>query len=130
MSIPTSVHEPVVLYDGALGGTPETQGRIAYRTSPSAIARQTFEDGATTLDTTRALRDAAGYMVDGRSIPALDRALGYTLSFTVHIVEEAHGESDKDGDGMGDRAGFSVIVLSNDLQGIELGFWPDQIWAQ
>jgi hypothetical protein len=130
MSITTPVHTTVVLYDSALGGTPETQGKIVYRTSPSAIATQTFEDGATTLDTTQSLRDAAGYMADSRSISPLDRAPGYALNFTVRVVEEAHGESDKDGDGIGDRAGFSVIVLSNDLKGIELGFWPDQIWAQ
>lgn len=29
-----------------------------------------------------------------------------------------------------DRAGFSVIVLSNDLRGIELAFWQDEVWAQ
>src|SRR5262249_6811999 len=32
--------------------------------------------------------------------------------------------------GLGDRAGFSVIALSSDTRGIELGFWEDQIWAQ
>jgi len=52
------------------------------------------------------------------------------LSFTVQVVEEYHADSDKDGDGVGDRAGFSVIALSSDAQGIEVGFWKDQIWAQ
>ncbi len=29
-----------------------------------------------------------------------------------------------------DRAGFSVIALSSDQVGLELGFWADKIWAQ
>ena len=29
-----------------------------------------------------------------------------------------------------DRAGVSVIALSSDLMGVELGFWGDRIWAQ
>jgi hypothetical protein len=48
----------------------------------------------------------------------------------MQLLEEYHADSDKDGDGVGDRAGFSVIALSSDARGIELGFWPDQVWAQ
>lgn len=48
----------------------------------------------------------------------------------MQLLEEFHGDSDKNGDGVGDRAGFSVLVLSDDTLGIELGFWPDQVWAQ
>jgi hypothetical protein len=29
-----------------------------------------------------------------------------------------------------DRAGFSLLVVSSDKRGIELGFWIDEIWAQ
>jgi hypothetical protein len=120
----------IILYDAALGGTPDTQGHLAYRASPDAAATQTFADGVTTLDTTARQADAAGYFADPRAIPALDRAAGYALSFSVQLVAERHIDSDKDGDGVGDRAGFSVIALSSDTQGIELGFWPDQVWAQ
>jgi hypothetical protein len=37
---------------------------------------------------------------------------------------------DDNGDGLDDRSGFSVIVISQDLEGIELAFWEDRIWAQ
>jgi len=54
--------------------------------------------------------------------PVLDRTLGYTLSFGVQIASQTNISND--------RAGFSVIALSSDLQGIELGFWQNEIWAQ
>lgn len=120
----------IILYDATLGGTPDTQGKLVYRTSPDTAATQFFADGSTTLDSTAIQIDAAGYFGNPKIIPALDRAAGFRLSFTVQLIEERHADSDKDGDGVGDRAGFSVIALSSDLHGIELGFWPEQIWAQ
>jgi len=120
----------IILYDAALGGMPDTQGKLAYRDSRAAAATQSFADGATTLDTMANQQDAAGYFADPRAIPALDRQRGYALRFMVQVVEEYHADSDKDGDGVGDRAGFSVIALSSDTKGIELGFWQDQVWAQ
>jgi hypothetical protein len=122
--------QPLVLYDGALGGTPETQGKLRYHTSRGAIAAQIFSDGATTLDSTASQPDAAGYIADPAAIPSLDRAAGYSITFDVQVVEEFHGDSDKNGDGVGDRAGFSVLVLGSDTRGIEIGFWPDTVWAQ
>lgn len=119
-----------VLYDAGLGGTPDAQGLLLYRSSPGAVARQVFADGATTLDTSATIHDAAGYVVHPRHTPALERQAGYSLSFSVQLLAEDHGPSDKNGDGVGDRAGFSVIVLSSDTRGIELGFWLDQVWAQ
>jgi len=127
-----SLAEPVsiVLYDGALGGTPDTQGKLRYRASRGPSATQTFADGLTTLDSTASQPDAAGYMADPAALPALDRAAGFALSFAVQVVVEFHDDSDKNGDGVGDRAGFSVLVLSSDAKGIEIGFWRDQVWAQ
>jgi hypothetical protein len=124
-----SHEETITLYDATLGGTPDTQGKLAFRASPDAIATQIYADGCTILDSIASQTDAAGYFADPRAIPALDRAAGYALRFTVQVVAEYHADSDKDGDGIGDRAGFSVIVLSSDTKGIELGFWEDQIWA-
>lgn len=120
----------VILYDAALGGTPDAQGKLAFRASPEARAVQTFADGAAILDTMAQQRDSAGYFGNPKELPTLDRRRGYALHFVVQLVEEFHGDSDKDGDGQGDRAGFSVIALSNDTRGIELGFWPDEVWAQ
>lgn len=59
------------------------------------------------------------------TFPPLNRIAGYTLNFNVKINSEDH-----DGTNGPNRAGFSVIAISEDLQGIELGFWSDQIWAQ
>jgi hypothetical protein len=120
----------ITLYDAALGGTPDTQGKLAFRASPEALATQAFADGCTMLDSMANQPDAAGYFANPRALPALDRAAGYALRFSVQLVAEYHADSDKNGDGLGDRAGFSVIVLSSDTKGIELGFWEDRIWAQ
>jgi hypothetical protein len=120
----------IVLYDAALGGTPDVQGKLAYRASPGAAAAQWFADGCTVLDTMASQGDSAGYFGFPGVLPSLDRAQGYALDFTAQVVDEYHAESDKEGDGVGDRAGFSVIALGSDTQGIELGFWMDQVWAQ
>jgi hypothetical protein len=52
----------------------------------------------------------------------MDRSTGYTLSFDLRINAETHTSND--------RAGVTVIALSSDLQGIELGFWTTEVWAQ
>jgi len=109
------------LYDGALGGTPDTQG-LLYPETFAVSATQTFSNGVTILDTTPLQSDLAGYIGNPASVPALDRTSGYTLTFGVQVVSEAHSNNN--------RAGFSVIALSQDKLGIELGFWSDHIWAQ
>lgn len=119
---PTAVPaETTVLYDGALGDTPDTQGFL-YQTDPflGAAATQAFADGATVLDTTAVPGESAGYFALG--MPVLDRAQGFTATFVVQIEGEAHANPH--------RAGFSVILLGKDRRGIELGFWQDEIWAQ
>ena len=55
-------------------------------------------------------------------MPTLDRTGGYTVEFDVKVDSESHASND--------RAGFSLIALSSDSKGIELGFWTDQVWAQ
>lgn len=58
----------------------------------------------------------------------LDRSTGYSISFSVKINSEKHLTPD--------RAGFSIIVISDTLPdetqpyGIELAFWQDKVWAQ
>lgn len=44
------------------------------------------------------------------------------LRFSLQVTAEAHANPN--------RAGVSVICLSDDLRGIELGFWVDRVWAQ
>lgn len=110
--------ETTLLYDGALGGTPDTQ-HFSYL-SLSESATQTFMGGVTTLDTTAVQGDQAGYFSTDH--PALDRQLGYSIIFTLQLLEEAHASYH--------RAGFSLTALGSDVQGIELGFWSSEIWAQ
>lgn len=125
---------PVVLYDGALDtGLPDTQGLLLLSRAAAGTtlaATQVFTTGVTVLRTSAQTSDMAGYFPKPGLVAGLDRAAGFTLRFTVHVTDEEHGASDKNGDGVGDRAGFSVIALASDRRGIELGFWRDQVWAQ
>ncbi len=128
-----ATNEVVILYDGAEGDgtqTPDEQDFNYLATSPPFsfppnlpdAAVQSATGGVTTLDTTGAEDDYAGYTAKTSVMPALDRTTGYTVTFTVQVVSEAHSSQD--------RAGFSIIVLSSDTRGIELRFWEDEIWSQ
>jgi hypothetical protein len=116
-----------VLYNGMLGGTPDNQG---FTYLVSGTATNTASGGVTTLDTTPSNNNStqAGYFNTvppspvPPSFPVLNRVTGYTLRFTAQVITETHANNN--------RAGFSVIALSSDKQGIELGFWTNRIWAQ
>ncbi|MEN9935242.1 MAG: hypothetical protein RLZZ387_1821 [Chloroflexota bacterium] len=120
-----------LLYDGARGTTPSRQG-FTLLTVPlvGASSGQTYADGGTILDSTPVQSESAGYFASAALVPPLDRAAGYSLEVTLQLLEERHQQSDRDGDGVADRAGFSLIALSSDVRGIEVGFWPDRVWAQ
>jgi Ca2+-binding RTX toxin-like protein len=68
--------------------------------------------------------------------PVLDRTKGYQFSFSGKVLSESRdsgtgvNNSDKNNDGKDDRAGFTVTLIGNDLQGIELQFWTNRIWAR
>lgn len=109
-----------ILYDGSLGTTPDQQG-WSFAQLPWGQATQSASGGATTIDTTQASGNQAGYTPVNPS--ALDRQTGYVVSVELRVLSENH-------DGTPDRAGFSLIVLSSDQRGIELGFWPGEVWAQ
>lgn len=123
------IGKPTVMYDGSLGTLPSSQNFL-YVTNPlfGALAQQTLVPGGVRLDTTPVTGEYAGYF--GLTPPTLNRNSGYTLRFTLKINSETHAGSDKNGDGKDDRAGFSVIAMSSDVRGIELGFWGKEIWAQ
>jgi hypothetical protein len=112
-----------ILYDGALGSTPDAQGWV-YASFPltGAKATQSVEGASTILDTTPEMRDMAGYFYTRPPEQALDRGIGFRLVFNLRIAEERHVSPN--------RAGFSLIVLASDLKGVELAFWEDQVWAQ
>lgn len=124
--------EPFVsLYDPARGGLPESQGRLRYAALPPPVdARTAFDGSATVLTTTTDLAELVGWSIDPARAPALDRHAGFTLRFALQIIEERRLPSDDNGDGLDDRAGWSVTLLASDRRGIELGFWDDRVWAQ
>jgi hypothetical protein len=122
-----------MLYDGSRNtGTPDTQGflYLARPQTPPLMAAQSFDDGVATLNTSAQRGDSAGWFGRGDRMPVLDRQAGFTVTFTARLDAEDHTGSDKNGDGIGDRAGLSVIVLTSDVLGIELAFWPGEVWAQ
>lgn len=124
ISQPIASGTSVTLYDGSLNtGTPDTQGFL-YLTNPltSVQAIQAFITPVATLDTTPQMSDYAGYFAKPMLYPLLDRVGGYQVLFTVQVMTETHISRD--------RAGFSLLVVSGDKRGIELGFWTDEIWAQ
>lgn len=109
-----------VLYDGALGTLPGDQQMIFGTNSP--FATQTITNSGVLLDTTNSMGISAGYSGSPAAVPALSRTTGFVLSFSARLVAESHVSND--------RAGFSVIALGDDAQGIELAFWPDAVFAQ
>lgn len=125
MTPPTGVSQVTsLLYDGALNtGTPQTQSFI-YLPLPITgnQVTQTFTNSLTELDTTAQVSDYAGYFAKSDLYLPLDRADGYAVRFTAQVVSETHLSRD--------RAGFSLLVTSNDKRGIELGFWGNEVWAQ
>lgn len=108
-----------VLFDPALGTLPSAQGwsfvSLPFSTPISLVGSEAR------LDTTGILQVSAGV---SRIAPIpLDRSTGFTLRFTLRVLDENHGTRV-------DRAGCSLTVLGLDRKGIELGFWKDRVWAQ
>lgn len=120
-----------VIYDASTGKTPENgwgwsfAGLGSYAetapTSPNYLAQ---------LDTSVSNSTQAGW---SRLAPSpLDSTVGYVATFTLKVDAEDHSSAsaDKNGDGLADRAGVSLILLGNDKKGVELGFWQDSVWTQ
>jgi hypothetical protein len=124
--------QAATLYTGA--GLPASQGWLTYFATGGS---QTASAGnPVTVDTTAANGLNAGYL--NRSIalfptpglggfinpafPLLDRQAGFNLDFTLRMNSEASTRPE--------RAGFSVLVITSDKQGIELGFHTSSIFAQ
>lgn len=119
------------LYQPGLGTTPGGQPWLLFG-QDSILSGGSFSEslvtGGVNLVTDNAI--SAGYgnyipvlnTLKNPAFPSLDRAAGFALQFRLRVDAEAHANNN--------RAGFSIILLANDLLGIELGFWTDRIWAQ
>jgi hypothetical protein len=121
----TSGEKTLILYDAKSGVTPDTRMMSFFDFPPGDII-QTYENGSTTLDTTKSGNSTyAGWTSNARNtlgFPGLDRSEGFQLDFTLQVENESHTSNN--------RAGFSIIILSEDARGIELAFWQNEIWAQ
>ena len=128
-----SYADTVKVFDGSQKTTPDAQGWL-YITDPlppplgpGSCATQSANGDGTHLNTNCNIRHSAGYFsqvppLSHPLMPELDRAVGFTISFEIEILSESHNNKD--------RAGFSIIVITHDLKGIQLAFWEDEIWAQ
>lgn len=115
----------LILYDAASGAVPTTQ-LMNFIDFPPGAATPIYENAATILDTTKSGNETyAGWVATAESIagfPLLDRVAGFQVIFSVQVDNESHSNHN--------RAGFSLIILSQDARGIELAFWENEIWAQ
>jgi hypothetical protein len=109
---------PVILYDGTLGNSPTAQGWSLGTVSITGSAGEVVGGGGVTLSTTGSTRSGYGIL----SPVPLDRTISYQLTFDLQLNSESHSSTD--------RAGLSIIAIGTDLQGIEIGLWPGDIWAQ
>ncbi|NDJ16205.1 hypothetical protein [Myxacorys almedinensis] len=123
--------QALTLYNGSLGTPPGSQGWTFVPGFSPPFATQTSDSTGTTLNTTANDSIQAGY---SRSDQSFDRSAGYTLRFDLQLLSENHAnpnaQNNPGTDSISDRAGLSIIALSSDQQGIELGFWDNEIWAQ
>jgi|GEM_PF-760529 len=146
----SSATSPVtdVLYDGTLGTDPGSQSWL-YCENTTPVSGSCRSDAPTssntaqeslynasgnkgiTFDTTATNNISAGFSNYGFSstgvatlknsqFPVLDENKGIVLNFTSQLVSESDTSSGTSGTNL--RAGFSVIVVTNDLQAIEIGF--------
>jgi hypothetical protein len=123
-----SLAAAVVLYDGTNPAAPEAQGWLSYAEFPSGATRTTA-GGKTTLSTLASNGISAGYASHTPAstlvnplFPVLDRSVGFKVRFDAALLDEVHTSTN--------RAGLSLIALSSDHLGIEIGFWLDEVWAQ
>jgi hypothetical protein len=118
----------ISLYNGA--GLPADQLWLTYADNSAlsgGVASQSPVTGGVRLLTDATVK--AGYSnytpfqsLKNSAFPVLNRHHGFELNFQAALTAENHSGND--------RAGFSVTLLSDDLYGIELGFWSSRIWAQ
>lgn len=111
--------------------TPAQQGWLYQATAFSPAPTVTPTTQGTVLNTTSNISNYAGFFYAGslKQPPlVLNRSTGYNITFNVQINSQSSSSNN--------RAGFSIIVISNRLSGetqpygIELGFWQSSIWAQ
>jgi hypothetical protein len=112
-----------------------TAKTIAQTSSTTGVTFKTDEDFTATGDLNKGYAGYSNYTATlatftpltfnttkiNAAFPTLDRTTGYTLNFKLAVNSEASNSN---------RAGFSIILTSEDTKSIELGFKSDRIFAQ
>jgi hypothetical protein len=105
------------LYNAFLGTPPQSQG---WTFIPEGSYTEQITNNSVLLDTTLTNTTEAGW---GQvTTEDLNRTNGFSLLFTAMLNAETHTSTN--------RAGFSLIVLGDDTNGIELAFWTNKVFAQ
>ncbi len=109
---------------------PSSLVRIFLGVSTNNATETRFSNSGVTLNSTSDASIYAGYSnynftvslpsgvnktLKNSAFPIIDRNTGALLNFTSQLLSETHGTTNL-------RSGFSVIILTNDLKGIEIGF--------
>lgn len=127
----------VVLYDATLGTLPSSQSWL-YLRNPNVGATISHSGATTNLKSTGSFGISGGIFTElplfgilqHPMMPVLDKADGFEVRFSLQVLTEAHSMGrDDNNDGLLDRAGFSIITLSEDLAGIEVAFFENKIWV-
>jgi hypothetical protein len=115
----------LILYDAVSGNIPASP-LMGFADFPPGVSPPTYVDTATVLDTTLSGSDTyAGWVSSQATVPGfpgLNPVMGFQVNFTMQMESETHTNND--------RAGFSVLILDQDVRGIELSFWTNEIWVQ
>ena len=130
LSFVVTTGEPIALYDSLTRSSPRDQGWI-YLLDPTLRnrSRQVVVDGGVNLNTRQNPADRAGYFA--RLAPhethpklpeSLDRNQEFQVGFSLHLIAESHSAPQ--------HSGFSVIVLTHDLWGVELGFHGNSVFSR
>ncbi|BAZ00783.1 putative Ig [Tolypothrix tenuis PCC 7101] len=145
-----SIAGVITLYNETSGVTPNLYNSPELNNAPALTfgspngGTQSFSNGVTNLNTSASNNNGiyGGYSnynlttsaspsvitpttLVNSLFPSLDRNAGYSLTFTVKINSQVN-----DGTNGAYRAGFSVIAISSDKQGIEIGFRNSDIFSQ
>ena len=107
--------QTTVLYDGALGTTPASQG-LTYGSFPFTNF-STTSGGSTTLDTSASNSTYAGFGTNGVALPHGN----FVVRFDMRVLSSNFTNAD--------RSGFDVLAIDSAGRGIELGFHGNEVFS-
>lgn len=119
----SSSKQQTILFDASLNTDPDAQGWMFVSNLFDKSETERFtENGLHSFNTLADISELSGYF--GMNHPGIDRLMrehGINLIFDLQVIEEnSHSET---------RGGFSIILLTDDLYGLELVFKRDSIWV-